>query len=192
MDMDVSARLIRVRETDDHSRHTSIMLDSIECVIPVECVVRNICAGSMAQRYGIPEGTKLREPVFEFFLESDSLHDPLCQDDRVRVLGWATIGEIAQMKTSTKCSDRFSPTPASISSRTSWSSATRCRIRKTPSCWATSSLPMVVGSGTRRPVKKLTRTGCAAISAKASNVIERWAGGSALRCIRFRYRGGPP
>jgi phosphoribosylaminoimidazole-succinocarboxamide synthase len=55
MDMDVSARLTRVRETGDHSRHTSIMPDSIECVIPAECVVRNMCAGWMATRYGIPK-----------------------------------------------------------------------------------------------------------------------------------------
>ncbi len=67
-------------------------------MIPVECVVRNICAGSMAKRYGIPEGMKLPEPVFEFFLKSDALHDPLCNDDHIRVLGWATTGEIAQMK----------------------------------------------------------------------------------------------
>ena len=51
--------------------------------------------------------------------------------------------------------------------------------------WPTSSLPMVAGSGTGRPVKHLTRTGSAPISAKASKVIERWAGESALRCIRF-------
>jgi phosphoribosylaminoimidazole-succinocarboxamide synthase len=101
MDMDVSARLIRVRETGAHNRHTSIMPDPIQGAIPVECVVRNICAGSMAQRYGIPEGTKLREPVFEFFLGRDSLHDPLRHNDHARVLGWATIGEIAQMKTLT-------------------------------------------------------------------------------------------
>ena len=37
-------------------------------MIPVECVVRNVCAGSMAKRYGVPEGTKLAEPIFEFFL----------------------------------------------------------------------------------------------------------------------------
>src|SRR6266550_4182821 len=47
-------------------------------MIPVECVVRNICAGSMAKRYGIAEGTKLPEPIFEFFYKSDALHDPLC------------------------------------------------------------------------------------------------------------------
>jgi phosphoribosylaminoimidazole-succinocarboxamide synthase len=67
-------------------------------MIPVECVVRNVCAGSMAKRYGIPEGLRLAEPIFEFFLKSDALHDPLCNDDHVRVLGWASAAEIAQMK----------------------------------------------------------------------------------------------
>src|SRR5207244_6682876 len=67
-------------------------------MIPVECVVRNICAGSMAKRYGIEEGTRLPEPIFEFFLKSDALHDPLVNDDHIRVLGWATPAEIEQMK----------------------------------------------------------------------------------------------
>jgi len=67
-------------------------------MIPVECVVRNVCAGSMAKRYGIEEGKKLAEPIFEFFLKSDALHDPLCNEDHIRVLGWANAGEIAQMK----------------------------------------------------------------------------------------------
>src|SRR5215468_9855517 len=67
-------------------------------MIPVECVVRNVCAGSMAKRYGIEEGTKLAEPIFEFFLKSDALHDPLCNEDHIRVLGWASADEIVQMK----------------------------------------------------------------------------------------------
>ena len=67
-------------------------------MIPVECVVRNICAGSMAKRYGIAEGTRLPEPIFEFFLKSDALHDPLVNDDHIRVLGWATAPEIGEMK----------------------------------------------------------------------------------------------
>jgi phosphoribosylaminoimidazole-succinocarboxamide synthase len=70
-------------------------------MIPVECVVRNVCAGSMAKRYGIEEGTKLAEPIFEFFLKSDALHDPLCNDDHIRVLGWASAGEIAEMRSLT-------------------------------------------------------------------------------------------
>jgi phosphoribosylaminoimidazole-succinocarboxamide synthase len=67
-------------------------------MVPVECVVRNICAGSMAKRYGIAEGTRLAEPIFEFFLKSDALHDPLVNDDHIRVLGWASAAEIGEMK----------------------------------------------------------------------------------------------
>ena len=67
-------------------------------MLPVECVVRNVVAGSMAKRYGIAEGTKLAEPIFEFFLKSDALHDPLVNDDHIRILGWASVDEIAQMK----------------------------------------------------------------------------------------------
>jgi len=67
-------------------------------MVPVECVVRNVCAGSMAKRYGIEEGRKLAEPVFEFFLKSDALHDPLCNDDHIRVLGWASQKEIDEMR----------------------------------------------------------------------------------------------
>ena len=67
-------------------------------MVPVECVVRNVCAGSMAKRYGIEEGTRLPEPIFEFFLKSDALHDPLCNDDHIRVLGWASPDEIEQMR----------------------------------------------------------------------------------------------
>lgn len=70
-------------------------------MIPVECVVRNVCAGSMAKRYGVEEGTRLAEPIFEFFYKSDALHDPLCNDDHIRVLGWASAREIAEMKAMT-------------------------------------------------------------------------------------------
>ena len=67
-------------------------------MVPVECVVRNVCAGSMAKRYGIEEGRRLSEPIFEFFLKSDALHDPLCNDDHIRVLGWASAAEIGEMR----------------------------------------------------------------------------------------------
>ena len=70
-------------------------------MLPIECVVRNVCAGSMAKRYGIAEGTVLPEPIFEFFLKSDPLHDPLVNDDHIRVLGWATAAEIAEMRAMT-------------------------------------------------------------------------------------------
>jgi phosphoribosylaminoimidazole-succinocarboxamide synthase len=70
-------------------------------MLPVECVVRNICAGSMSKRLGIPEGTVLPEPVFEFFYKSDPLKDPMVNDDHIRILGWASAKDIAEMKSLT-------------------------------------------------------------------------------------------
>ena len=67
-------------------------------MIPVECVVRNVVAGSMSKRLGIPEGKVLPAPIFEFFYKSDALHDPLINDAHIEVLGWATRDEIARMK----------------------------------------------------------------------------------------------
>ncbi len=67
-------------------------------MIPVECVVRNVCAGSMAKRFGVAEGLRLPQPVFEFFYKSDALHDPMCNEDHIRALGWANDREIAEMK----------------------------------------------------------------------------------------------
>ena len=148
-------------------------------MIPVECVVRNVCAGSMAKRYGIEEGTRLPEPIFEFFLKSDALHDPLVNDDHVRVLKWATAGEIAQMKALThRVNDVLRPL-ASTSSTTSSSSAIRSTSRTGTSCSATSSRPTGAGSGIRPRARSSTRTGSGAISATSSSTIATWAGGSA-------------
>lgn len=67
-------------------------------MIPVECVVRNVVAGSMAKRLGLAEGTPLAMPVFEFFYKSDPLHDPMVNDYHILALGWATAEDIAAMK----------------------------------------------------------------------------------------------
>ena len=67
-------------------------------MIPVECVVRNVVAGSMSKRLGIPEGKVLPRPVFEFFYKSDALHDPMVNDAHIEILGWATKEQIARMK----------------------------------------------------------------------------------------------
>ncbi len=67
-------------------------------MIPVECVVRNVVAGSMSKRLGIPEGKVLATPVFEFIYKNDALHDPMVNDSHIEVLGWATSDEIARMK----------------------------------------------------------------------------------------------
>ena len=67
-------------------------------MIPVECVVRNIAAGSICKRLGIEEGAELREPIFEFFLKNDRLHDPMINEYHIRAFGWARADEVARMQ----------------------------------------------------------------------------------------------
>jgi len=70
-------------------------------MIPVECVVRNISAGSICRRLGVEEGQELSSPTFEFFLKNDELHDPMINDYHIRSFDWASDAEIAAMKTLT-------------------------------------------------------------------------------------------
>lgn len=67
-------------------------------MLPIECVVRNISAGSICKRLGVEEGLDLNPPTFEFFLKNDALHDPMLNDYHIRSFGWATDDEIEQMK----------------------------------------------------------------------------------------------
>ena len=67
-------------------------------MIPVECVVRNISAGSLCKRLGVEEGIDLNPPTFEFFLKNDALHDPMINEYHIRSFGWATDDDIEQMK----------------------------------------------------------------------------------------------
>jgi phosphoribosylaminoimidazole-succinocarboxamide synthase len=67
-------------------------------IIPIEVVVRNIVAGSMAKRLGIEEGEKIKKPVVEFYLKDDELGDPLITDDHVHMLELATEQEVAALK----------------------------------------------------------------------------------------------
>ena len=67
-------------------------------MIKVECVVRNLAAGSICKRYGIAEGAVINPPTFEFFLKSDELHDPMVNDYHIISFGWATPEQIEKMK----------------------------------------------------------------------------------------------
>jgi phosphoribosylaminoimidazole-succinocarboxamide synthase len=66
-------------------------------MIPVECVVRNIAAGSICKRLGVEEGLELETPIFEFFLKDDARHDPMINEYHIRAFGWATDAEVEKM-----------------------------------------------------------------------------------------------
>ncbi|MBD3399885.1 MAG: phosphoribosylaminoimidazolesuccinocarboxamide synthase [Candidatus Coatesbacteria bacterium] len=55
-------------------------------MIPLEVVVRNVAAGSISKRLGIPEGTRLEQPTLEFFYKDDDLGDPLVNEYHIHNL----------------------------------------------------------------------------------------------------------
>ena len=63
-------------------------------IVPLEVIIRNIAAGSMAKRYGVPEGTPLTQSSIEFSYKNDELGDPLINDWQAIALGFATREEI--------------------------------------------------------------------------------------------------
>ncbi len=68
-------------------------------IIPLEVIVRNISAGSMAKRLGIEEGLQLQSPVFEICYKKDALGDPLINDDHaVNVLQVVSFEHLAEIK----------------------------------------------------------------------------------------------
>lgn len=67
-------------------------------IIPLEVIIRNIAAGSMSKRLGIPEGKPLACPVLEFSYKNDELGDPMINDYHVLAINLATKEEIETIK----------------------------------------------------------------------------------------------
>ncbi|WP_257350726.1 phosphoribosylaminoimidazolesuccinocarboxamide synthase [Pseudalkalibacillus decolorationis] len=67
-------------------------------IIPLEVVVRNVAAGSLAKRLGMEEGTVLPETIVEFYYKNDDLGDPLLTKDHIRILGLVEETELALLR----------------------------------------------------------------------------------------------
>lgn len=63
-------------------------------IVPLEVIVRNVAAGSMAKRLGLEEGTELKTTVFELSYKDDSLGDPLINDYHAVAIGATTFEEL--------------------------------------------------------------------------------------------------
>ncbi|MEJ6398821.1 phosphoribosylaminoimidazolesuccinocarboxamide synthase [Yoonia sp. 208BN28-4] len=59
-------------------------------IIPLEVIVRNYAAGTMAKRLGMEEGTALPRPIVEFSYKNDDLGDPLVPEEYIIAFGWAS------------------------------------------------------------------------------------------------------
>jgi phosphoribosylaminoimidazole-succinocarboxamide synthase len=66
-------------------------------IIPIEVVVRNVAAGSIAERFKINEGTPLPRSIVEYYYKSDELGDPLVAEEHITAFGWATPQELDEV-----------------------------------------------------------------------------------------------
>jgi phosphoribosylaminoimidazole-succinocarboxamide synthase len=74
------------------------MLTKKVTIVPVEVVVRNVIAGSLAKRLGLKEGEAIQPPIVEWYYKNDALGDPLIADEHVRLLKLATPKQMAEIK----------------------------------------------------------------------------------------------
>ncbi len=63
-------------------------------IVPLEVIVRNVAAGSMAKRLGIEEGRELNTTIFEICYKNDEFGDPLINDYHAVALGLTTFEEL--------------------------------------------------------------------------------------------------
>ena len=96
----VSNYLMSLLEKEGIPTHVVEQLNDRETVVkkvkivPLEVIVRNIAAGSLSKRLGIPEGTKLASPVLEFCYKDDELGDPMVNEYHIYAMNIATPEEL--------------------------------------------------------------------------------------------------
>ncbi|MDR7074291.1 phosphoribosylaminoimidazolesuccinocarboxamide synthase [Fictibacillus barbaricus] len=66
-------------------------------ILPIEVVIRNIAAGTLAKRLGIPEGQILPRTILEYYYKNDDLGDPLINEDHIDILELATKEQLQQI-----------------------------------------------------------------------------------------------
>ena len=76
---------------------TTVLVKQAEIVM-VEVIVRNVAAGSFSKKYGVPEGSPLKNTVVEFSYKSDELGDPMINDSQITALGVATQEELDELR----------------------------------------------------------------------------------------------
>jgi phosphoribosylaminoimidazole-succinocarboxamide synthase len=66
-------------------------------IIPLEVVVRNVVAGSLAKRFGMEEGSPLPRSIVEYYYKSDELQDPMVSEEHITAFGWASYQDIDEI-----------------------------------------------------------------------------------------------
>jgi len=66
-------------------------------IIPLEVVVRNVAAGSLSERLGIPEGQRLPRSIIEYSYKNEQLHHPMVSEEHITCFGWASTQDLDDM-----------------------------------------------------------------------------------------------
>lgn len=66
-------------------------------IVPLEVIVRNIAAGSLSKRLGLPEGVKLKKTVLEYCYKNDDLGDPMVNDYHIAAMGWVSEEDLKKI-----------------------------------------------------------------------------------------------
>ena len=96
----ISERLFKLLEGAGVKTHFVERLSDREMLVrklrifPIEVVVRNVVAGSLAKRMGREEGERLPSPVVELYYKDDALHDPMINESHALVFGLATRADL--------------------------------------------------------------------------------------------------
>ena len=67
-------------------------------IIPIEVIVRNVAAGSLAKRLGLEEGTVMDKTVLEFCYKNDDLGDPMINDYHIAALNLASEEQLEKVR----------------------------------------------------------------------------------------------
>ena len=100
----VSERLFRLLEQGGVPTHFIERLSDREmltkrvAIVPIEVVVRNRVAGSLAKRLGLKEGDAIEPPIVEFYFKDDALGDPLITEDHIRLLNLAKPFVVSEIR----------------------------------------------------------------------------------------------
>ena len=85
-------------------------------IIPIEVVVRNVAAGSIAQRLGLEEGSALPRSIIEFYYKNDELGDPLVSEEHITAFGWSNPAGTRRDDVSSPCASTTSSSACSSAS----------------------------------------------------------------------------
>lgn len=100
----VSERLFRLLENGGVHTHFLDRLSDREMltkkvvIIPLEVVVRNRVAGSLAKRLGLKEGETIEPPLIEFYYKNDALGDPMITEGHIRLMKLADEGAVTDIR----------------------------------------------------------------------------------------------